>query len=309
MPLKTAMGIENKSAQFQCKVTGNPTPEITWYKGTRELHESLKYSITREGELCTLIISDIFGEDADEYTCRAVNKGGTRSTRAELLIKTAPHINVPPRFRELACFEKGENVVLKIPFTGFPKPRIKWFKEGEEIESGVHFDIQTGERHAILTIRDVNKTDSGPYRLVAENELGMDSAIIKVQISDKPDPPRHPVVENINDDNCLLSWKPPLWDGGSHVTNYMIEKRESPLTTWVRCGNTRFTTHQITGLNPSKEYQFRVYAENVFGRSEPCEPTAPIMTKPSRKEKKKDYMVDEHGKKIRGKSEGKNYKL
>ncbi|KAH9366474.1 hypothetical protein HPB48_022308 [Haemaphysalis longicornis] len=304
-PLKPAMGIKNKSAQFQCKVVGNPTPEVAWYKGTRELHESLKYSITREGDLCTLIISDIFGEDADEYACRAVNKGGARTSRAELLIKTPPHINVPPRFRELACFEKGENVVLKIPFTGFPKPRIKWFKESEEIESGSHFDIQTGERHAILTIRDVNKTDSGPYRLVAENELGMDSAIIKVQISDKPDPPRHPVVENINDDNCLLSWKPPLWDGGSHVTNYMIEKRESPLTTWVRCGNTRFTTHQITGLNPGKEYQFRVYAENVFGRSEPCEPTSPITTKPSKKDKKKDYMVDEHGKKIRGKSEGK----
>lgn len=95
---------------------------------------------------------------------------------------------MPPRFRELACFEKGENVVLKIPFTGFPKPRIKWFKEGEEIESGSHFDIQTGERHAVLTIRDVNKTDSGPYRLVAENELGTDSAIIKVQISGKYQP-------------------------------------------------------------------------------------------------------------------------
>jgi len=39
------------------------------------------------------------------------------------------------------------------------------------------------ERHAILTIRDGSKLDSGPYRLLAENELGMDSAIIKIQIS------------------------------------------------------------------------------------------------------------------------------
>lgn len=39
------------------------------------------------------------------------------------------------------------------------------------------------ERHAILTIRDGSKLDTGPYRLQAENDLGMDSAIIKIQIS------------------------------------------------------------------------------------------------------------------------------
>ena len=29
---------------------------------------------------------DVFGEDADEYVCRAVNRAGVKSTRAELLI-------------------------------------------------------------------------------------------------------------------------------------------------------------------------------------------------------------------------------
>lgn len=39
------------------------------------------------------------------------------------------------------------------------------------------------ERHAILTIRDASKIDSGPYRITAENELGQDSAIINIEIS------------------------------------------------------------------------------------------------------------------------------
>lgn len=39
-----------------------------------------------EGENYTLIINDVYGEDADEYVCRAVNKGGVKSTRAELFI-------------------------------------------------------------------------------------------------------------------------------------------------------------------------------------------------------------------------------
>lgn len=39
------------------------------------------------------------------------------------------------------------------------------------------------ERHAILTILDGSNLDSGLYRIVAENDLGMDSANIDIQIS------------------------------------------------------------------------------------------------------------------------------
>ena len=40
----------------------------------------------------------------------------------------------------------------------------------------------------------------------------------------------------------------------------------------------RLTVQNVTGLSPGKEYQFRVSAENFYGRSEPCEPTNPIKT-------------------------------
>lgn len=76
-------------------------------------------------------------------------------------------------------------MVIKIPFTGHPKPRITWVREGETIESGGHYHVEVKDRHAILTIRDGSKLDSGPYRISAENELGQDSAIIKIQISGK----------------------------------------------------------------------------------------------------------------------------
>ena len=40
----------------------------------------------------------------------------------------------------------------------------------------------------------------------------------------------------------------------------------------------RLCVHNVTGLSPGKEYQFRILAENFYGRSDPCEPTAPIKT-------------------------------
>ena len=63
-----------------------------------------------------------------------------------------PKINVPPRFREVCTFEKGENVVLKIPFTGNPKPTVKWIRDGEELR-GTRYHQEVTERHAILTIK------------------------------------------------------------------------------------------------------------------------------------------------------------
>lgn len=85
-PLKNANCIQNHNAKFQCTITGNPAPTITWYKGAREIVNGSRYHIYSEGEVHHLVINDVFGEDADEYVCRAVNKGGVKSTRAELII-------------------------------------------------------------------------------------------------------------------------------------------------------------------------------------------------------------------------------
>ena len=34
----------------------------------------------------------------------------------------------------------------------------------------------------------------------------------------------------------------------------------------------------MEGLSPNKEYQFRVVAENLYGRSQPCEATSTVKT-------------------------------
>ena len=119
------------------------------------------------------------------------------------IFRNQPNSCLSIRFRDSAFFDKGENACIKIPFTGNPKPRITWTREGENVETGAHFQVwnksdypffrqvlslltflqvKTEERHALLTIMDCSKVDSGPYTITASNELGQDFAIINVQV-------------------------------------------------------------------------------------------------------------------------------
>lgn len=41
----------------------------------------------------------------------------------------------------------------------------------------------------------------------------------------------------------------------------------------------RFTSTAVTNLSPGHEYEFRVYAENVYGRSKPSEVSPIVRTK------------------------------
>jgi len=100
-------------------------------------------------------------------------------------LKGPPKANVPPRFQVTAMFEKNEEVVIKIPFTGNPKPTARWLRDNDEIKSDAKFKVEVGDRHAILTIRNADRADDGPYRLLLENDLGTDSAVIKIAVNGK----------------------------------------------------------------------------------------------------------------------------
>ena len=62
---------------------------------------------------------------------------------------------------------------------------------------------------------------------------------VNLCVADLPDPPRFPQVENIFHDSVLMTWKPPLNDGGSFISQYIVEKCEPPGENWVRCAVTR----------------------------------------------------------------------
>jgi titin len=68
--------------------------------------------------------------------------------------------------------------------------------------------------------------------------------------------------------SVVLSWKAPDRDGGSPITNYIIEMRQPGQFRWQPAIDERITSTEakITGLSEGHEYEFRVAAENRAGK-------------------------------------------
>jgi len=88
--------------------------------------------------------------------------------------------------------------------------------------------------------------------------------------ADIPGPPEALEVTEVDIDACTLLWNSPQENGGSNITNYIVEKCDVSQGDWVpvtaSCTNTSF---RVTKLTYGKEYGFRVRAENRFGVSAP----------------------------------------
>ena len=74
---------ENQSAVFQCSVSGNPTPTLTWLGDSTSLLKS-HFHFDRDGRL---EVSHVTLDDAGEYTCVGSNLLGTANRTALMIVQ------------------------------------------------------------------------------------------------------------------------------------------------------------------------------------------------------------------------------
>ena len=95
-------------------------------------------------------------------------------------------------------------------------------------------------------------------------------------------------VIGISDESLTIEWSSPLRDGGSPITGYVIEKRESTSLIWSRVSTVgvKTTSYVFKFLDSSVSYYVRVAAENEEGVGawlelrEPVKPQKPISESP-----------------------------
>ncbi|KAM4731434.1 myosin light chain kinase, smooth muscle isoform 1-T2 [Anableps anableps] len=86
--IKDVEVVEGSAARFDCKIEGYPDPEVVWYKDDQPIKETRHFQIDYDEEgNCSLIISEVSGDDDAKYTVKAVNSLGEATCTAELLVE------------------------------------------------------------------------------------------------------------------------------------------------------------------------------------------------------------------------------
>ncbi|CAI5439881.1 unnamed protein product [Caenorhabditis angaria] len=204
-PLKETFANQGDTVVLECRVNRESHPTVNFFKNGVKIDASRVE--VREDGLIRLKIEKADQEDVGAYRCEAVNVAGSADTLAELKIRYASkveeHVTVEnteellleetvigetattgdgdhrkgaPEFVELlrSCTvaEKSQ-AVLKCRVSGEPRPKIKWTREGKEVEMSTRIRAEHKDDGTLtLTIDNVTHNDAGEYRCHAENEFG-----------------------------------------------------------------------------------------------------------------------------------------
>uniref|UniRef100_A0A8C7MPS5 Myosin-binding protein C, fast-type n=1 Tax=Oncorhynchus kisutch TaxID=8019 RepID=A0A8C7MPS5_ONCKI len=181
-----------------------------------------------------------------------------------------PKIRLPRYLRQKYIRRVGDKINLTIPFQGKPRPKVQWYKDGEELDSRVA-SVRNSEVDSILFIRSAERSHSGKYELVLQIENMEARAILEIRIVETPGPPEVVKVTDVWGFNAALEWKPPKDDGNCDITGYTIQKADKKTNEWFTIyEHNRRTNCTASDLIMGNEYMFRVYSENLVGKSEDC---------------------------------------
>uniref|UniRef100_A0AAY4B969 Uncharacterized protein n=1 Tax=Denticeps clupeoides TaxID=299321 RepID=A0AAY4B969_9TELE len=261
-----------QTVTLKCQIIGKPLPEIKWYRFGKEIVEGRKYQMSSDGRNHALTVVADQQEDEGLYTCKAVNEAGEAETSGTLVLEAAPQFHPDFPLKEKYYAGCGTTLRIHAVYIGRPQPKIMWLHGASQF-NGHYQVIVTRSFTALVFSNGVERNDAGFYIVCAKNRFGIDQQTVELDVADVPDPPRGIKASDVSRDSVSLDWCAPANDGGSRVTNYIVEKCATTSERWIRVAQTRDTRYTVTNLFGRTSYQFRVIAESKFGQSAPSEST------------------------------------
>ena len=108
---------------------------------------------------------------------------------------------------------------------------------------------------------------------------GSAKATMNLIVYSKPGPAEDRLlVSDISANGCKLEWQATKHTGGLPV-DYLVEKYIVSADAWAKQGVTGSTYLKVNDLDVGKEYEFRVFAVNEIGESEPLKTNKAMLAK------------------------------
>ncbi|XP_041745678.2 receptor-type tyrosine-protein phosphatase S isoform X5 [Coregonus clupeaformis] len=262
-----------RTATMLCAASGNPDPEITWFKDFLPIDPNASNGRIKQLRSGALQIENSEETDQGKYECVASNVEGVRySSPANLYVRelrevrrVPPRFSIPPTSHEMM---PGGSVNITCVAVGSPMPYVKWMLNSEDLTP--EDEMPVGRN--VLELNGVR--ESANYTCVAMSSLGIIEAVAQITVKSLPKPPGTPMVTETTATSVTITW-----DSGNPdpVSYYIIQYRaKSPDSKFETMDGITTTRYSIGGLYPNTEYEIRVSAFNTIGQGPP---SAPVETR------------------------------
>ncbi|XP_034061419.1 titin-like, partial [Gymnodraco acuticeps] len=184
--LEDTATVLGKMAEFRCAVKGSPTLSVQWQKDENWILENAKIERTFENNVATLRIPACEATHGGKYTCQVVNEAGQEKCFATLTVQEPPQITEKP---EVIKVTVGDPVSLDCKVTGSPELKVKWMKNGKELQSIRQHKLTFENTMSSLRVQSAQKEDEGEYVFEVANHISSCSCKVKVIVLEQVIPP------------------------------------------------------------------------------------------------------------------------
>uniref|UniRef100_A0A8C3FBY7 Titin n=1 Tax=Chrysemys picta bellii TaxID=8478 RepID=A0A8C3FBY7_CHRPI len=223
--------------------------------------------------------------EGNEYRFRIkaaniVGEGEPRELPETVLVKdilSPPEIDLDVTCRDLITIRVGQTIHITGRVKGRPDPDITWSKDGKVLVKDKRVQMVHECPRIDLQVKEATRDDHGKYIISAKNSSGHAQGFALVNVLDRPGPCQNLKISYVTKDSCMLTWENPVDNGGSEITNYIVEYRQPNQKGWSILSSDVTKRLIKANLIENHEYFFRVCAENKVGPGPVIETKTPIL--------------------------------
>ncbi|XP_028353185.1 hemicentin-2 [Physeter macrocephalus] len=166
-PLTNVTAALHSPLTLLCQATGIPPPGVLWFRGEEPISPGEDTYLLAGGWMLKMTRAQ--ERDRGLYSCLASNEAG------EVRRKFSVEVLVPPSIEnedleEAVKVPEGQTAHLTCKVTGYPQPKVTWFKDGRPLAGGDAHHISPDG--ALLQVLQANLSSAGHYSCVAANAIG-----------------------------------------------------------------------------------------------------------------------------------------
>ncbi|KAL6480058.1 hypothetical protein MHYP_G00110910 [Metynnis hypsauchen] len=183
-----------------------------------------------------------------------------------------PAVPSPPRLTEAGV--TWLSLEWGTPCGSASRDTLTYIVEMEDKESDCGFQLKHRGEEQTCTVKELKRFTSYQFRVLVAGSEGTSQPSSVVEYRTQPDQPGSPGQPSLHSPaephSLHVIWEAPEDDGGSPVTQYVLELSHSGVE-WEAVYSGSLRQHVCNGLREGTWYKLRVYCQSLGGQSEVSE--------------------------------------